>query len=50
MVGVVSDFGDPFVVAVEFLLAFVEDVEVNVVELRTLTELRLFLALDGGGG
>lgn len=49
VVGVVSDLGDPFDVAVEFLLAFVKD-ELTAVELRTLTEVRLLFALDGGGG
>lgn len=44
-----SDFGDPLDVIVELLLAFVE-VELIAVELRTLTEVRLLLALDGGGG
>lgn len=44
-----SDFGDPFDVIVELLLAFVE-VELIAVELRTLTDVRLLLALDGGGG
>lgn len=48
--GVDSDLGDPFDMVVdEFLLAFVED-ELTAVELRTLIEVRLLLALDGGGG
>lgn len=48
--GVDSDLGDPFDMVVdEFLLAFVED-ELTAVELRTLIDVRLLLALDGGGG
>lgn len=55
----VSDLGDPLDVAVEFLLAavafpvvvvvVVEDALIAV-ELRTFIEVRLLLALDGGGG
>lgn len=43
-----SDFGDPFDGVTEFLL--IDEVEVIAVELRTLTDVRLLLALDGGGG
>lgn len=49
-VGVDSDFGDPDPFAAEFLLALPFDDVLMAVELRTLTEFRLILPLDGGGG
>ena len=46
-----SVFGDPLDVAMDVLLAaaFTED-ELMAVELRTLTEVLVLFALDGGGG